>query len=134
MKFSEREGFKKVQEDLQIGSMNSALRNSLWNALDIALWSSRSFQNTQHGYPQILQFGNWLWRHYFKEPIDTLPNRGGEIHKIIRAYFFKCKWYEVYDFIEFTIQYLNATEQFDLDLYSDDSDHRFRGKAPTDSD
>ena len=32
--FSERKGFKPVSETIQIDSMNEALRNSLWNALD----------------------------------------------------------------------------------------------------
>ena len=41
--FSERKGLKPVSEIIQIDSMNEALRNSLWNALDVALWSSEKF-------------------------------------------------------------------------------------------
>jgi hypothetical protein len=115
MKFSEREGFKKVSEVLQVDSMNSELRNSLWNVLDIELWSSQSFMYTQYASPQIDRFGKWLWLYYFKQPLDMLPNRQGEIRQIIRDYFFKCNWYEVYDFIEFTFDYLNATEQWNVE-------------------
>ena len=34
-RFSQRKGFKPVTEVIQIDSMNSELRNSLWNTLDV---------------------------------------------------------------------------------------------------
>ncbi len=42
-----------------------------------------------------------LWHNYFKYPIDTLSDYWPNTYKEIREYFFNCKWYEVYDFIEF---------------------------------
>lgn len=112
MKFSEREGFKKVSEVIQLGSMNSELRISLWNALDIALWSSDSFLYDEYGIPEIVTFAKALWFDYFKQPIDSLPDRAREILKIIRDYFFQCEWYEIYDFIESTMNFLNYTDQY----------------------
>jgi hypothetical protein len=115
MKFSERKGFKKVSEVIQLGSMNSDLRVSLWNALDMALWSSDSFLYKQYGIPEIVTFAKALWFNYFKKPIDSLPDRSREILKSFRDYFFECEWYEVYDFIESIISYLNDTDQYDLE-------------------
>ncbi|MGH8538241.1 MAG: AbiJ-NTD4 domain-containing protein [Gammaproteobacteria bacterium] len=47
--FSERKGIKPVSEIIQIDSMNETLRNSLWNTLDVALWSTDDFLYRQHG-------------------------------------------------------------------------------------
>jgi len=48
-----------------------------------------------------------MWHSYFKKPIDTLSYDWARTYKEIREYFFKCKWYEVYDFIEFVAKYDN---------------------------
>ncbi|MDQ2399311.1 AbiJ-NTD4 domain-containing protein, partial [Acinetobacter baumannii] len=44
------------------------------------------------------------WHNLFKMPIDNMPNNFRNVIERIRKYFFECKWYEVYDFIEFTAQ------------------------------
>ena len=47
------------------------------------------------------------WAYLFKKPIDEIPNTVLDTQNIIRNYFFKkLEWYEIYDFIEFTIKYL----------------------------
>ena len=47
--------------------------------------------------------------HLFKEPLDVRPHfknatDGETAYNILRKYFFSCKWYEMYDFIEFTLK------------------------------
>ena len=37
-RFSQRKGLKPVAEFIQIDSMNSELRNSLWNTLNVEIW------------------------------------------------------------------------------------------------
>jgi AbiJ-like protein len=51
--FSERKGLKPVSEIIQIDSMSEALRNSLWNALDVALWSTADFIYRDYSEPHI---------------------------------------------------------------------------------
>ena len=102
-KFSERKGFIPVSKIIQIDSMTEALRNSLWNVLDFALWSTDKFVYSQLGEPMIEQFSRSLWHEYFKKPIDSRPYDGGDKLKVIRQYFFTCKWYEVYDFLEYMV-------------------------------
>lgn len=102
--FSQRKGIAPVIETIQIDSMSQALRNSLWNALDIEIWSKPNFVWTQYGAPEIKAFGQTLWFYYFKKPIDTLPKYGHDILAQIRTYFFGSKWNEVYDFLEFVLQ------------------------------
>lgn len=101
--FSERKGFKPIAEVIQINAMSEALRNSLWNALDVALWSTNEFLYRQHGEPHIQPLSRALWFHYFKKPIDTRPDRAAKILSAIREYFFSCEWNEVYDFLEFIV-------------------------------
>src|SRR5207253_4491042 len=50
-----------------------------------------------------------LLRHYwhalFKLPLDTMPEDINNVYSALRKYFFACRWHEVYDFIEFTLNY-----------------------------
>lgn len=101
--FSERKGLKPVSEIIQIGSMNEALRNSLWNALDIELWSTADFIYRDYIEPHIQPLSRSLWFHYFKKPIDSRPKQAYKILAAIRDYFFSCQWHEVYDFLEFIV-------------------------------
>ena len=58
-RFSQRKGFKPVTEVIQIDSMNSELRNSLWNTLDVEIWSNAFIQRySKHG---IGPFSKALW-------------------------------------------------------------------------
>ena len=108
--FSERKGFTPVSEIIQTNSMNEALKNSLWNALDTALWSRPGFIRSQYGVLEdIKPFSQALWFNYFKKPIDERPRRPHDILEILRTYFFSCEWYRVYDFLEFVVSCKDST-------------------------
>ena len=118
--FSQRKGFKPVAEVIQTDSMNSELRNSLWNVLDIKIWSSGRFDTDS--------FSKRLWFHFFKEPIDSRPDHPRLILGLIRDQFFCWEWFEVYDFLEFVVggyqkskpqlvKLLNATLERELSGY-----------------
>lgn len=104
--FSQRKGFKPISETIQIESISPELRISLWNVLDIALWSRGGYlYGRPYSEAPIGSFARILWLYYFKKPIDAMPNQSDEILAIIRAYFFDCEWFEVYDFLEFVVVY-----------------------------
>ena len=63
--FSQRKGFKPGAEVIQTDSMNSELRNSLWNVLDIKVWSDGRFE--------IYAFSETLWFLFFKKPTASRP-------------------------------------------------------------
>ena len=118
--FSQRKGFKPGAEVIQTDSMNSELRNSLWNVLDIKVWSYGRFE--------IYAFSEILWFRFFKKPIDSRPDQPRLILKEIRDRFFSFAWYEVYDFLEFVVggyqkskpqlvKLLNATLERELSGY-----------------
>ena len=102
MRFSQRKGLKPVAEVIQVDSMNSELRNSLWNTLVQLEWSRSS------GYGSIERFSQALWFDFFKEPIDSRPRSPSLILTEIRRHFFGYEWFEVYDFLEFVVWYYRS--------------------------
>ena len=91
--FSYRKGLKKVRTQIQTESIDEALRNRLWNVLRTYFWKTR----TEDSYP----FLEVLWHSHLKRPTDRIVGRWREDYTQVRQYYFNCKWFEVYDFIEF---------------------------------
>jgi hypothetical protein len=104
-KFSERKGLKPVRAVVQKDDVDNALRNGLWNGLQVNYWSG--FEGTNgiflSDYSDLEILMHRLWHFYFKAPIDTLPSTWEEALAEVRKYYFGCKWYEVYDFLEFIV-------------------------------
>ncbi|WP_422452465.1 AbiJ-NTD4 domain-containing protein [Endozoicomonas sp. ALC066] len=109
MRFSERYGHKKIRDIVQIESIDEPLRTALWNVLQIHIWDSVKMSSGMYVRYYISNDSNRetynlckrLWLSYFKKPLDTLDSEWDDARKFLRGYFFKCEWYEVYDFIEF---------------------------------
>lgn len=94
MKFSERIGARAVPQQIQLESMNDALRNSLWNEI-----LSRFGGESQRWVRAISCLGQFL----FKLPVDSLPDVEGAAHRWMRDRFFAAPWDEVYDIVEFLV-------------------------------
>jgi len=105
MKFSQRKGFTPIPKPLPKDNITEELRNSLWNILDVTIWRTSSFVWSDYRSPGIERFSQFLWFTYFKKPIDTRPEAPDDKLQIIRQYFFSCKWYEVFDFLEHILSY-----------------------------
>lgn len=94
---------------IQIESIDEPLRNGLWSLLKVHSWDNVSHSSGIYGGYYLNDYGNEqiqalcqrLWFHYFKKPLDQLSNDWTKVLAHLRQYFFDCKWYEVYDFIEF---------------------------------
>lgn len=109
MRFSERYGYKKVREIVQIDSIDEPLRNALWSLMKVYVWDHvhestelyGGYYLSSHGNEEIRQFCERLWFNYFKKPLDQLDNDWTKVYAQLRRYFFECEWFEAYDFIEF---------------------------------
>lgn len=109
MRFSERHGYKKVREIVQIESIDELLKNSLWSILKAHIWDRVRESKEGHGGYIISKnvntatyvFCQKLWFNYFKYPLDDLGRDWSKVLDRLRGNFFTCEWYEVYDFIEF---------------------------------
>ena len=113
MKFSQRYGYTPVKSAVQLESIDEELRNSLWSVLKLRYWDIVQWNDeilnarrllTNYGNEHIFAFCQRLWMDFFKKPLDTLPNDFDEVYGRLRKFFFECKWYELYDFIEFVAQ------------------------------
>jgi len=104
--FSQRKGLKPLQKAIQRETLDQETRNKLWSGIKLTVldnyhiplpYESRDIDNkTKIVWRLIIK----LWLNYFSKPIDTIPSYT-EVYKIIRDYFFQCKWNEALDFLEF---------------------------------
>jgi hypothetical protein len=113
-KFSQRYQHTPLEQVFQRETINPRLRTCLWNLLNLFIWEK--WEPYHFGWSEVSLRINVLihriWLHYFKADLDDLPvfrhphNKGA--YEVLKDYFFKCKWYEVYDFIEFLAKSENA--------------------------
>ena len=111
MRFSQRAGIVSAKKPIQVESIDSDLRNSLWSLLTTFYWETFSrrkwemYERADYILGSNLEnLFTALWFDYFKKPTDTIPKYYYDEDDglgVIRRYFFGAKWYEVYDFIEF---------------------------------
>lgn len=99
MKFSERYGFRPIREQLQLESIDEALKNGLWNCVYSILPTGR--RDTMDSSSERTQFCRVLWHSFFKLPLDTISEYWSTNETSIRKYYFNSKWHEIYDFLEF---------------------------------
>ncbi len=113
LNFSQRMGIAPPKKPIQIGSIDTDLRNTLWNLLQIHYWDTfitRGLHNTP-SYQQIRNregLFRKLWLEHFKEPIDDIPISiytenidASETLSIIKDRYFKANWNNVYELVEF---------------------------------
>ncbi len=106
MKFSQRIG-KTSTKEIQLESIDEDLRNGLWNIYDLFILSKVDIRyDYNFATVPFNFFKNSFWHNFLKKPIDEIPYEIYRVKYEIRNYFFSCKWYEVYDLIEFTIELL----------------------------
>lgn len=142
MRFSERHGYQKVRDAIQVESIDTPLRNALWNCLELYVWknirsSTGMYGGTYLSYPgneQLKLLFTRLWLHHFKRPIDTLSDDWGNLRPQLRAEFYRWQWHEVFDFVEFVannFETQNFTKKFveicNAYLESEMSGYRFIG-------
>jgi len=95
-------GFKPVRSSIQLTSMDADLRTALWNDLYLCICRGVSSDLFQRLIDDV-------WVLCFKKPLDEKPeySPSGNI-KFIKTTFFDLQWNEVYDFIEFIANRLEA--------------------------
>lgn len=93
-RFSDRIGITKPPT-LQVGTMNDALRNSLWNVLLMTFDATGSRSDCWKEAAWSLAFG------FFKEPTDSLPHYAYEFREWVKSRYYKLQWYEIYNLVQF---------------------------------
>lgn len=100
--FSQRQGIERIKVELQTNDVDQGLRTRLWNVLTTHYWrKAETLYPIKYDRP-MSAYLHRLWHHYFKEPVDSMPDHWSSIYPLLRARFFGCEWNKVYDFIEIT--------------------------------
>jgi len=101
-KFSERYGFANVRDSFQIESMDEGLKNRIWNKLrEFYLDNICIVENYIHKYSiKDYNFFLQIFDQFFKTTNIPSNSRTFLVNNI-SDYYFKYKWYEIYDFIEY---------------------------------
>lgn len=124
MKFSQRIGLTPIKTELEKYGLSTELRNSLWTLVLELIINSKSNDinyDNQTGrvetYSKLAQYFRELWIYFFKRPIDNLPMRGSssvrksDATRILRDWYFKADWSDVFDFIEFSSGYCKGFDE-----------------------
>src|SRR5690625_5081862 len=116
MYFSQKHGYGKITKQLQINSMDKELKNRLWNVLHVCFWSQIVVRDDTYSLlyssrlnredpftKKVDELSYDIWIDFLKERMDQYNRKDWDSFKrdIEFHYFYKFKWYEVYDFLEF---------------------------------
>ncbi len=106
MKFSEKYGFTPVRSVLQTGSMDDGLRNRLWNLICVTYFATISkYWTYLSNYPDAEATFRAIWHSHFKKTTDSISQSYEDALQELRELYFKLKWFEVYDFIQFLVDF-----------------------------
>ena len=118
MKFSERKGLTPIREQFQTERIDNDTRNRLWNVLTLTYWNIIKRVGYQREDIQIFFYE--LWDQFFNLSVDTISKYWEESRQHMRDFFFKCEWFRVYDFLEFSYNnfpnYYNINSSFEKRL------------------
>jgi hypothetical protein len=100
MKFSERIGKKQPRVNIQLDSMDTELRNGIWNVLTEYIIDPLKARHELRS-SEFKDLIEQLWFSFFKEPMDQISKYNESIADNLRKRFFRWDYLEVYDFIDF---------------------------------
>lgn len=102
LSFSQRVGKKPVELPFQREGINASLRTRLWNLYDVFLFRPNYFFEAERSL-----FANGFiltWAQFFNRTVDSIPYKYDNAVLEIKDFFFRCEWYELYDYIEFSLE------------------------------
>lgn len=111
MLFSERYGYKKVDEALLRENMPEHLRTRIWNVFYRDVFIIKRWTGASPGQKfldSVFGFVMTLWDRFFKQNIKYIEEYKycpSIVVDTIKDLFFQLSWYEVYDFIDFFSQF-----------------------------
>lgn len=108
MDFSQRMGYLPPSKVIQSDSIDTDLRNTLWNVVSECYWSRF---RPGYGHNDAIAFSNFadfsvsLYAFFFKKTVDTLPTYWSDLRKELRHFILTGTWHRVYSLLEFIAEY-----------------------------
>lgn len=112
MKFSDRIEVTNLNSVIQTNSISDGLRNMLWNSLNVKFFNlvKPADYDSILEYTGLMELATNLWMYYFKLPLEETPHLRKDFINYIKKYIKTCEWYDVYNFLEFTMDYMTDKE------------------------
>jgi hypothetical protein len=101
MKFSERIGKAPIKTGIQLDSMDTELKNSLWNIVTVFLVEPMEKGHQYLIYSGYKELVEHIWFSFLKEPTDQIAFATESVGAELRRRFFKGDYLYIYDFIDF---------------------------------
>ena len=109
MKFSQRQGINPIEKSLQIESIDSDLRNGLWNIYRESILDEINYLDISLSAKRL--FFTCIYHNYFKKVIDGVPyDFQVNLHNLRNFFLIEAKWYEVYELLEVSIESISGYE------------------------
>lgn len=110
MSFSNRVGLTK-QKEIQFEQIDNDLKISLWNTyklffLDMIKSKTDLYLMKDHSFFNI--YSTKLWMDFYKKEVDLMPPNIFGTDEQIKKEFFQLKWNQIFDFIEFNVNFLSS--------------------------
>lgn len=113
MKLSQRLGVVPLQKTIQLESLDSDLRNGLWNIFNEVICRKIDLTRFDKGLSQFqLLFAKYLWHNIYKKPTDVIPWSQGDLYNFFRAEILSKEWYRALELIEETVGYCSREGLF----------------------
>ncbi len=102
--FSQRKGLTPLEKSLQIDSIDSDLKNGLWNVLYSCYLNEANVHHAVDA-DKVKKRALIMWVNFFKKPINKLNDQRMSVCvEVIETLYYKLSWNEIYDFIEHLAQ------------------------------
>ena len=105
--FSQRMGITAATPKIQLDTMSTDLRNSLWNVLTLELIQyyrrPRDSSSPHVKGSNFHEYVNTLYADFFKARVDTIPTYWYDFVPRLSKSFYELRWDRVYAFMEFTV-------------------------------
>lgn len=93
-RFSDRVGITTPRTTLQVDTMTSELRNSLWNAI------AEAFDQEGQDWARLARL---LGGRHYRLPVDRIPEHEGRARDWVRVRFFEAEWWDRYNIAQFVV-------------------------------
>lgn len=104
MNFSQSMGIESQVKHLQHDSMDSDLKNGLWNAIKLRVLDRLSRNRDNRRQSGFDEFCELMWHNYFKLPVDMISDNYRKSEEFIRDRFYKGEWYNAYNMVQWVAE------------------------------
>lgn len=123
--FSQRYGHVKVEDVIQLNSLNLETRKAIWNYLYLGLFDNKDLGKN------VEQCAESVWIHFLNKPADNVPYYKTDtayeesVLTVIKGFIYKSEWFRVFDLLEYLIYLTSDYSRYNLGNYINHAFEKF---------